>query len=96
MRDTHMSVMFSFSTSLLCRKALILGSGSTQEILVLLQEQEDGHASADIHGSPEPTAIPINRTHHHRQHRHDQDDLPDGDKAPLPGLKTLISGANFN
>lgn len=97
MRDTHMSVMFSISASL-CRtgKALMPRSGSTQEILVLLQEQENGHASADIHGSPEPTATPITTTHHHHQHRHDPDPLPGEERAPLPGLKALISGANFS
>lgn len=96
LRDTHMSVMFSISVSL-CRtgKALIPRSGSTQEILVLLQEQDDGHASADTHGSPEPTATPITTTHHH-QHRHDPYPLPGEERAPLPGLKALISGANFS
>lgn len=99
MRETHMSVMFSISASV-CRtgKALIPRSGSTQEILVLLQEQEEGHASADIHGSPEPTATPTTNTHHHQQqHRHDPNRLPGEERAPLPGLKALISGAaNFS
>lgn len=94
-----MSVMFSISASL-CRtgKALMPCSGSTQEILVLLQEQDDGHASADNHGSPEPTATPTTTTHPHphHQHRHDHDPVPGEERAPLPGLKTLISGANFS
>lgn len=96
LRDTHISVMFSISASL-CRtgKALISRSGFTQEILVLLQEQDDGHASADNHESPEPTATPTNTTHHH-QHRHDPDPLPGEERPPLPGLKALISGANFS
>lgn len=91
-----MSVMFSISASL-CRtgKALIPRSGSTQEILVLLQEQEGGHASADSHGSPELTDTPITPTHHH-QHRQDPDPLPGEERAPLPGLQALISGANFS
>jgi len=52
-RHTHMSVMFSISASL-CRigNALMPRSGSMQDILVLLQEQEVGHTSVDIHGSP--------------------------------------------
>lgn len=62
---------------------------------MLLQEQNDGHASADIHGSPEPTDTPITTTHHH-QHRHDQDPVPGEERAPLPGLQALISGANFS
>lgn len=97
LRVTHMSVMFSISVSL-CRtgKALIPRSGSTQEILVLLQEQDDEHASADSHRSPEPTATPITTTHHHHQHRHDLYPLPGGERAPLPGLKSLILGANFS
>lgn len=97
MRDTHMSVMFSISASL-CKtgKALIPRTGSTQEILVLLQEQDEGHASADIQGSPEPTATPTTTTHPHHQHRHDHDPVPGEERAPLPGLKALISGANFS
>ena len=96
-RCTHMSVMLSISGSL-CRtgNVLIPRSGSTQEIRVLLQMQENGHASADSHGSPEPTATPTTITHHHQQHRHDQDPLPGGERAPLPGLQALISGANFS
>lgn len=92
-----MSVMFSISASL-CRsgKAFIPFSGSTQEILVLLQEQGGGHASADIHGSPEPTDTPTATTHHHHQHRHDPDPLPGEERAPLQGLKALMSGANFS
>lgn len=92
-----MSVMLSISGSL-CRtgNVLIPRSGSTQEIRVLLQMQENGHASADSHGSPEPTATPTTITHHHQQHRHDQDPLPGGERAPLPGLQALISGANFS
>lgn len=87
-----MSVMFSISASL-CRtgNALMPRSGSTHEILVLVQEQEDGHASADIHGSPEPTDTPMNRTHHH-QHRHDPERPPGEERAPLPGLQALIFG----
>lgn len=87
-----MSVMFSISASL-CRegKLLIPGSGSTQEILVLLQEQDDRHASADIQGSPEPTATPHAKTHHHK-HRHDSDP----ERAQLPGWYALISCANFS
>ncbi len=92
-----MSVMFSISASL-CKtgKALISRSGSTQEILVLLQEQDNGHATADIHRSPEPTATPTNTIHHHHQHRHDPDSLPGEKRASLPGLKAIISGANFS
>lgn len=92
-----MSVMFSLSASL-CRtgKAFIPRSGSTQEILVLLQEHDDGHASADIHGSPEPTATPATNIHPHHQHRHDPNLVPGEDRAPLLGLKALISGANFS
>lgn len=64
---------------------------------MLLQEQDGGHASADIHGSLEPTATPINTTHHHHhQHRHDPDALPGEERAALPGLQALISGANFS
>lgn len=96
-RDTHMSVMFSISASL-CRtgKALIPFSGSTHEILVLLQEQDDGHASADIHGSPEPTTAPTNTTQPHHKHRHEPDPVRGEDRAPLPALEVLISGANFS
>lgn len=96
--DTHMSVMFSISASIFrTGKALIprSGSGSTQEILVLLQEHDDGHASADIQRSPEPTVTPSATTHHHRD-RHDPDPLFGEERAPLPGLKALISGANFS
>lgn len=96
-RETHMSVMFSISASL-CRtgKAFIPRSGSTQEILVLLQEQDDWHASVDIHGSPEPTATPTTTTHTHHQHCHDPNPVPGEERAPLPRLKALISGANFS
>lgn len=96
-----MSVMFSISVSL-CRtgKALIPRSGSTQEILVLLQEQGDGHASADSHRSPEPTATPMATSHHHhhrqQQNRHDLYPLPSEERALLPALEALISGANFS
>lgn len=88
-----MSVMFSISASL-CRegKLLIPVSGSTQEILVLLQEQDDRHASADIQGSPEPTASPHDKNHHHNKHRHDSDP----ERAQLPGWYALISCANFS
>lgn len=88
-----MSVMFSIS-ALFCRtgKTLMPLSGSTQEILVLLQEQDWAHASADIHGSPEPTATPTVTTHH-QKHRHDPDPLPGEEGAQLRGLEALISGA---
>lgn len=90
---THMSVMFSISASL-CRtgKALMPRSGSTQEILVLLQEQDHGHASVDIHGSPEPTAISKTTTQHHHKHHND----PVRGEQRAPGLNALISGANLN
>lgn len=93
-----MSVMFSISVSL-CRtgKALMPRSGSTQEILVLLQKQDEGHASAVIHGSPEPTDTPTTNIHQHHQHCHDPNRFPGEERAPLPGLKALISGAtNFS
>jgi len=84
-----------FSASLRTGKVFILFPGSTQEILVLLQEQDEGHASADIHGSPEPTVTPIATTHH-QKHRHDPDPVLSEERAQLPGLKALISGANFS
>ncbi|TNN80653.1 Solute carrier family 28 member 3 [Liparis tanakae] len=63
--------------SLTTGKALMPRSGSTQDILVLLQEQE-------------PTDTPITTTHQH-QHRHDPDPLSGEERAPLPGLQALIS-----
>lgn len=82
--STHMSVMFSISASL-CRtgNALMPRSGSTQEILLLLHEQDEGQASADIHGSPEPTVTPIATTHH-QKHR------PGAERAALPALQALM------
>lgn len=92
---THMSVMFSISASLRMGMALMPHSGSTQEILVLLQEQDSGHASADIHGSAELTAIPttINKPHH--KHRHDPEPVRGEDAGPLPGLQALILGCQL-
>lgn len=92
---THMSVMFSISASLRMGMALMPHSGSTQEILVLLQEQDSGHASADIHGSAEPTAIPatINKPHH--KHRHDPEPVRGEDAGPLPGPLVLILGCQL-
>lgn len=83
--------MFSISASL-CRtgKALMPCFGSTQEILVLLQEQDDLHAPVDIHGSPVTTAAPTAASHHHRHL------LPAAERAPLPALEALMSGANFS
>lgn len=92
-----MSVMFSISASLCSTgKAVMPPSGSTQEILVLLQEQEEGHASVDIHGSAEPTVTPKTHTHHHK-HRHDPEPLHGTKRlTPLLGVKVLISCANFS
>lgn len=91
---THISVMFSISASL-CKTGneLMPNSGSTQEILVLLQEQVNGHASVDIHGSPEPTVIPSSATQpsHRSDHR---EPIPGEEGAPLPAPQALISGAN--
>lgn len=86
-----MSVMFSISGSLRMGKALMPRSGSTQEILVLLQEQGDGHASADI----QPTDIPttINKPHH--KHRHDPEPVRGEDAAPFPGPQALILGCQL-
>lgn len=64
-----------------------------------LQEQVVGHASADVQGSPEPTVTPsatIIHHHHHHWDRHDPDPLLGEEKAALPGLRALISGANFS
>lgn len=90
---THMSVMFSISASLWrMGKALMLHSGSTQEILVLLQKQGDGHASADIHGSAEPTDIPMTINKPQHKHRHDPEPVRGEDAAPLPGPQAHIFG----
>lgn len=102
-RATHMSVMFSISASL-CRtgNALMPCSGSTQEILVLLQVQDDGHASADIHGSPEPTAMPTSATQPHNHNGSssgrggfDLDPVPGEERAPLPAPQALILGCQL-
>lgn len=91
-----MSVMFSISASLWrMGKALMPRSGSTQEILVLLQEQDDGHASADIHGSAEPTAIPITINKPHHKHRHDPEFVRGEDATPLAGPQALILGCQL-
>ncbi|MEQ2164904.1 hypothetical protein GOODEAATRI_011572 [Goodea atripinnis] len=71
---------------------LIPGSGSTQEILVLLQEQGEGHASADIHGSPEPTVTPTATTHH-QKHCHEPGVPHTEGIAQIPGPKAHISCA---
>lgn len=91
-----MSVMFSISASLWrMGKALMPPSGSTQEILVLLQEQDDGHASAGIHGSAEPTAIPTTMNKPHHKHLHDPEPVRGGDAAPLTAPQALISGCQL-
>lgn len=90
-----MSVMFSISGSLRMGKALMSRSGSTQEILVLLQEQGNGHASADIHGSAEPTDIPTTIKKPHHKHRHDPEPVRGEDAAPLPGPQALILGCQL-
>lgn len=91
-----MSVMFSISASLWrMGKAVMPRSGSTQEILVLLQEQDDWHASADIHGSAEPTAIPTTITKPQHKHRHDPELVRGEDAAPLAGPQALISGCQL-
>lgn len=90
-----MSVMFSISASL-CKAGneLMLRSGSTQEILVLLQEQYDRQASVDIHRSPEPTAIPSSATQPNHRSGH-REPVPGKEGAPLPAPHALISGANL-
>lgn len=90
-----MSVMFSISGSLRMGKALMSPSGSTQEILVLLQEQDIGHASADIHGSAEPTDIPTTMNKPHHKHRRDPEPVRGEDAAPLPGPQALILGCQL-
>lgn len=84
--------MFSISASLCSTgNALIPRSGSTQEILVLLQEQVEGHASADIHGSPEPTVTPTATTHH-QKHCHEPEVPHTEGRAQIPGPEAHISG----
>lgn len=89
---THMSVMFSISASL-CRtgNALIPRSGSTQEILLLLQEQVEAHGSVDIHGSPELTVTPTVTTHHQR-HCHEPEVPRAEGRAQIPAPEARISG----
>ena len=87
--------MFSISASLWrMGKALMPRSGSTQEILVLLQEHDE-HASADIHGSGDPTAIPITITKPQHKHRHDPEPVRGEDAAPLAGPQALIFGCQL-
>lgn len=62
---------------------------------MLLQEQDVGHASADIHGSGEPTAIPTTISKPHHKHRHDPEPVRGEDAAPLAGPPALILGCQL-